>query len=151
MTKPVFWKKGLVVAIIVLFIGIGFTSVTAIKSDVSETKVKPVVSPSGIDVYRDCDIITDNGSSQGIAFLFPGYVKSNIYNHKIAIHNANGIVLNIHYNIDDFPVSIDGNSYYNDDWDLMIVSNYEGFLDNYSGGPSFLLDGNASRVIVINF
>ena len=68
-------SKALVLSVIILFIGIGFTSVTAIKSDISETKIEPGISSSGRYVYYNCYIRT-NISSLGIAMLFPGYITS---------------------------------------------------------------------------
>ncbi len=147
--EKILFKKGIALMIIVLFIWISFTSVTAIKSNILETKIKPASSFSGKDVYYDCEIITD-GYADGRALLFPGYFQSIFEPGKQGRKDVSGILLKVRSPGDDDPVIIDGNSYYNDDWDLMIVSHYGGLFDNTGGsqGPIFYLEGNASRVVV---
>lgn len=164
MTNSMIFRKGLVVGVIFLLIGVGVISATAIKSNsntkiiqnedninLTETKVKPTVSPSGYDVYTDCDI-TSRGCKSGQALLFPGFFISG--GGPINLVLASGILTN---GGDGLYITgymkIDGNTYHYDEWKIIIVMGYSGFMDNdwsLIEKYYFRLDGHAVKAIVID-
>ena len=140
-------SKAVVLSIIFLFIGIGFTSVTAIKYDASETKVNPVVSSFDVDVYYDCEIETP-GPIWGMALLFPGYFRS-LKPDVIPTNEADGILLCGIFNDEHDDLTIDNNTYFQNDWIIIIVSNFTGLMDNWGDLQNrFFISGFASRVVV---
>ena len=114
---------------------------------IAETKVKPDVSPSGIDVYYDCEIQTP-GPIWGVALLFPGYFRS-LKPDVIPTHEADGILLCGIFNDEHDDLTLDNNTYLQNDWTIMIISNFTGLMDNWGKLQNrFLIDGFASKVVV---
>jgi hypothetical protein len=146
-------SKAFVLSIIFLFIGIGFTSVTAIKPNIPEKKENPIVNSSSVEVYYNCVLKTDDGYPPGHAFLFPGYIRAT-YGVTTVLFSS-GIIISGGESREWNPrVIVDENNYYGDDWDFMIVSGYSGEyylawnpIDIYV----FSLSGHANKVMVFNF
>ena len=112
-----------------------------------QKKIKPIISPFNIDVYYDCEIET-SGPIWGIALLFPGYFRS-LKPDAIPTVEADGILLCGIFNTEHDYLTVDNNTYLQNDWTIMIVSNFTGLMDNWGKLQNrFFISGFASRVVI---
>ena len=141
-------KKGLVVGVILLFLGVSVTSSIGISNSIDDTTAISKGLPK-IGRYENCHIYTLSCNA-GRAYLFPGFLAST-KKHGTYVNNSSG------FGIGDF-VQWTGYLYINGekftDWRWMIIKRYTGELKNYfEYGPGFpdrayILDGFAELVII---
>jgi hypothetical protein len=166
-----FFKKGLVVGIIILFVGVSVLSSVSSK-DISisddrkiennketeifdnEIKYNSLVEPLPNDLkykdYKDCSIRAKEGVD-GKAFLFPGFFSSwpESDSNGIDVERAFGILIRVHVICPCYGIYFN-NDYYYSNWTKAYVFSFTGYFYNYFYGPwrIFEIDGTAKFVRV---
>jgi hypothetical protein len=164
--KNTLFKKGLVVGIIILFVGVSvLSSVSSKDVSISEDRkiennketevfdneikygslVKPLPNDLKYKDYKNCNIKTSKEGVDGDAYLFPGFLKAlmGVANVK----RACGVLIALQYITGH--INFDNDSYYGN-WNKAFVFWFNGNFEIYSEKAYrvFELDGTAKFVRV---